>query len=209
MQGALKHLPAKDSKLYIENKPTENLPVSNKPLEAIAATKPLTKLKENSQTIAAHIPTGNKKNLLDALREKYGGEYNIEEVKEAEALDINKLREHWLTYAMQLEQQQKHSSANTFRAAQLHIGADNYFTVTVNAHTQQKFIEQERTTVADIIQQAFNNRSINFKVLVDEGIKEEIPAQLLLNSRQRFDRIADQYPLIRELKGRLGLDLDY
>ena len=63
--------------------------------------------------------------------------------------------------------------------------------------------------LADFIQQAFNNRSISFKVLVTEAEKETLPPHLALNSRERFDRIAEKYPLVRELKDKLRLEIDY
>ena len=63
--------------------------------------------------------------------------------------------------------------------------------------------------LCDFIQQSFNNRSINFKILVEAGEQEEIPLHLTLNSRQKFERIAEKYPLVRELKNRLNFDIDY
>ena len=63
--------------------------------------------------------------------------------------------------------------------------------------------------LAPHIQEAFNNRSISFRIVVEEGEKEEIPANLLLNSKQRFERIAQQYPLLKELKDKLRLEIDY
>jgi DNA polymerase-3 subunit gamma/tau len=152
---------------------------------------------------------GNKKSLLDGLRQKYGDNYLIEEIKEAEALAMPKLRECWEQYISRLDKQQKHSSASTFKIAELKIEAENFFTVTVNAITQQKFIEQERTLLVDHVQQAFSNRSISFKVFVEESKKEELPPHLTLNSRQKFERIAEQYPLVKELKDKLKLELDY
>ncbi len=209
VQAAIKPAAPGQPRLYVETTGKITKPVTEK---AVVPVKELTSqpvLSEPQEALTSSPVPPGRKNLLDTLRQKYGSEYIIEEVKEAIALDISRLREIWLQHAAKLEQQQKHSSANTFRSAILQVGADNYFTVTVNAHTQQKFIEQERTTVADLIQQAFNNRSISFKVLVDEGVKDDVPAQLLLNSRQRLDRIAEQYPMVKELKNRLGLDLEY
>ena len=152
---------------------------------------------------------GSKKNLLEALKEKYGDEYHIEEVKEAEPLHIDKLRTVWHSYASLLETQLKHSAANTFKIAALEIESDTRFIVTVHALTQQKFIDQEKTQLSDYIQQAFNNRGIQFTITVLEGAKEELPAHLSLNSRQRFERIAEQYPWVKELKDRLKLEIDY
>ena len=135
---------------------------------------------------------------------------NIEEIKEAEALSITRLEQVWNNYAAKLESQpNKHSTIQTLRNAKLSIEADNFFTITVHAITQQKFIEQEKTTLCDFIQQSFNNRSINFKILIEAGEEEKIPVHLTLNSRQKFERIAAKYPLVRELKSRLNLDIDY
>jgi len=154
--------------------------------------------------------TGGKKNLLEALQEKYGSDYNIEEVKEAEALVLDKLQRIWLRYADKLvEEQQKHSSSTTFRTAKLNIVEDNLFTVTVFGTTQQKFVEQERIMVSDAIQREFNNRSIKFTILVEEGIKEDVPKVQQMNSRDRFNYIAEKYPLLKELRDRLRLEIDY
>jgi len=153
--------------------------------------------------------TGTKKNLLDILREKAGNKYSVIAVEEAETLSIEKLQLCWNKYTIQLEQQQKHSSAATFKIAKLQIEDDIKFIATVSAITAQKFIEQEKMMLTDFIQQQFKNRSITFSVLIEEGDKEEVPQHMTLNSRQRFERIAEQYPLVKELKDKLKLEIDY
>jgi DNA polymerase-3 subunit gamma/tau len=45
--------------------------------------------------------------------------------------------------------------------------------------------------------------------LVDLGEKEDVPLHMRLNSKQKFERIAEQYPLIKELKEKLRLEIDY
>ena len=164
---------------------------------------------QNAPPVNNNATPGTRKNLLSALREKYGDQYTIEEVKDAEVLQSDKLMECWLTYADQLDTQQKHASASTFRIARLEIEDDIKFKATVTALTAQKFVEQERMMVTDYIQQQFNNRSITFSIEVEEGEMPEIPQYLALNSRQRFERIAEQYPLLRDLKDKLKLELDY
>ncbi|HVX50542.1 MAG TPA: DNA polymerase III subunit gamma/tau [Chitinophagaceae bacterium] len=190
--------PAIEPRLFIQQPPAET------PVKKV--TQPAAKPAEDATFKPAGVP---KKKLLDALKEKYKETHNVEEIQEAVALNDAELMRVWLKYADMLEEQQKHSSAKTFRVAKLRIDEDNYFTVTVYALTQQKFIEQERTMVSDAIQQAFNNRSIRFAVMVEDTVQEEVPAALLLNSRQRFERIAEQYPLVKELKDRLKLEIDY
>jgi DNA polymerase-3 subunit gamma/tau len=45
--------------------------------------------------------------------------------------------------------------------------------------------------------------------LVEAGEQEEVPAHLRMNSRQKFERIAEQFPMVKELKDRLKLEIDY
>jgi len=121
---------------------------------------------------------------------------------------MDKLSQCWEEYAMQLEKDKKHSSAAAFRISILNIISDIKFTVTVFGLTSQRFVDLERMTITDLIQQKFSNRAITFQVIIQEEEKEEIPQHLLLNSRQRLERIVELYPLVKELKDRLKLELD-
>ena len=103
----------------------------------------------------------------------------------------------------------KHSSAGTFKLAILEILDPLHFTVTVSALTAQKFVEQERMNILEKIWDTFNNRAIQFSILVDAGEKEDVPLHLRLNSKQKFERIAEQYPLVQEFKTRLNLEILY
>jgi DNA polymerase-3 subunit gamma/tau len=154
-------------------------------------------------------PAGAKKSLLDALREKAGAQYDIQEVKEAEILQLDKLQEFWDGYTAQLEKQLKHSAAGTFKIAGLEIESDIHFTVTVSALTAQRFVEHEKLELLEQLHKTFNNRAINFTVLVAASEKEDVPLHLRLNSKQKYERIAEQYPLLRELKEKLKLEIDY
>lgn len=190
------------------NKPSLSIDTS------VAASMPVAppKAAATSTSTAAKVPaqaTGPKKNLLTALREKYGDQYAIEEVKEAESLNMEKLRACWDAYGSTLEAQQKHSASGTFKMAVLEIENDIHFTVRVPGLTAQKFVEQERMMLIDQIFATFNNRSIKFSIIVDATEKEDVPIHMRLNSKQKFERISEQYPLLKELKEKLKLEIDY
>jgi DNA polymerase-3 subunit gamma/tau len=155
------------------------------------------------------IAGSNKKNLLAALQQKYGSKYNIEEVKEPIPLEMEALKKCWDDYTSHLQDALKHSSAGTFKLANLEILDAFHFTVTVSALTAQKFVEQERMNLLEKIWETFNNRAIQFSILVEAGEKEDVPLHLRLNSKQKFDRIAEQYPLVQEFKTRLNLEIFY
>jgi DNA polymerase-3 subunit gamma/tau len=217
-QQAIGNKEASEAKLFVEeNKALHvtnyKVPAEEKTRSAVAEPTATTTVKPQApaKTYSTEISGAGKpkKNLLEALKDKYGDKYNIETIPDAEPLSMDKLMKCWLEYADKLAGQQKHSATNTFRMARITIENDFRFTIGVNAITQQKFIEQERLLLIDCIQKSFNNRGISFQIQVDDAPKEDIPAHLLLNSRQRFDKIAEKYPLVRELKEKLKLEIDY
>ena len=203
--------PQTESKLFIQQ------PAVPKPAfkEVKPATAPVYEPaeSENNLVIAAPMTAKitepkSKKNLLSALRDKYGDQYTIEEIDEAEPLEITRLRECWNGFAARLEEQQKHSAANTFKTAQLDIQSDTRLVITVHALVQQKFVEGEKTLLAECIQKTFHNNAIQLQIVVSDDVKEDIDPFLIMNSRERFNYIASQYPLVKELKDRLRLEID-
>ena len=205
-----------EAKLVIETAAPAANPIANPISTPVAPPKAPTNpvVNVNSQTGNASAdsgaPTiGGKKSLLAVLQQKYGNDYSIEEVKEAISLNIETLQLCWNDYANKMEKDLKHSVAGTFRIATLQIEDPTHFTITVPALTAQKFVEQERMTLMETIWERFQNRAIQFSILVDAGEKEDVPLHLKLNSKQKFEHIAKQYPLVQQLKERLNLEVNF
>jgi DNA polymerase-3 subunit gamma/tau len=196
-----------EAKLVIET--------SSKPATAVEKLAPKVVEKPLAAPIVQPIATvitsteipGAKKNLLAVLQQKYGSQYDIEEVKESLPLSMELLRKCWDEYAVYLESIAKHASFGTFKIAQLTIENETHFTVSVNALTAQKFVEQERMNFLEKTWEAFQNRAIQFDILVDAGEKEDVPLHMRLNSKQKYERIAEQYPMVAALKSRLNLEI--
>ena len=175
-----------------------------------AATPPVQNNPATNPTSQPIVPAvGGKKSLLAVLQQKYGNDYNIEEVKDAISLNMETLQACWNDYAVKMEKELKHSVAGTFKIATLEIEDPTHFTITVPALTAQKFVEQERMRLMEIIWERFQNRAIQFSILVDESEKEDVPLHLKLNSKQKFEHIAKQYPLVQQLKERLNLEVNF
>jgi DNA polymerase-3 subunit gamma/tau len=176
----------------------------------ISTTPPVQNSPATSPTSQAFVPTvGGKKSLLAVLQQKYGNDYNIEEVKDAISLNMETLQACWNDYAVKMEKELKHSVAGTFKIATLEIEDPTHFTITVPALTAQKFVEQERMSLMETIWERFQNRAIQFSILVDASEKEDVPLHLKLNSKQKFEHIAKQYPLVQHLKERLNLEVNF
>ena len=175
----------------------------------VSASATTTNTTTSNLPSAAPTQKGSNKNLLAVLQNKYGEKYKIEEVIDSIPLTMDDLRKCWDDFTITLETALKHSAASTFKLAQLDIENETHFTITVPALTAQKFVEQERMNVLERVWEHFHNRAIQFSILVAASEKEDVPLHLSLNSKQKYERIAAQYPLVQELKTRLNLEIYY
>ena len=118
------------------------------------------------------------------------------------------LKTSWQAYTDILKEK-KNPAVQSFDLARLTITSENTFEVLTNNNLEHRFIEQERRFLSEFLQQKFNNRSLNYSISVSEAPVHHIPMEKTLNKKEQFLQIVEQYPLIRELKDRLKLELDY
>jgi DNA polymerase-3 subunit gamma/tau len=81
--------------------------------------------------------------------------------------------------------------------------------VVTSNNLEMKFIEQEKRSLSEHLQKAFNNKTLSFSISIRENTETEEPVEKQLNKREQFLQIVEQYPLVKELKDRLKLELDY
>jgi DNA polymerase III subunit gamma/tau len=72
-----------------------------------------------------------------------------------------------------------------------------------------KFVEQERNKLSDYLQKIFNNRALTFSIIIEEKLDMSQKVAIPLSTKEQFQKIAEQYPLVKELKDKLRLELDY
>jgi DNA polymerase III subunit gamma/tau len=144
---------------------------------------------------------------LAAIRNKVSAQNkNGKEVKEVTEAE---LRICWDRFIEKLNSKKNHSAVTNFKMAELKIIDNNSIEIITENNIQQKFIEQERAELVDDLQQYFCNRQLTYNVIIieKEGMGE--PAEKPLSSREQYLKIIEEYPLVKELKDRLRLELDY
>jgi DNA polymerase-3 subunit gamma/tau len=161
--------------------------------------------------IETAAPGGGKAGGLGSLskiRQKFADRSQDTEAGSGESLGIEALHRAWQQYADYLREN-RNPAVQSLELATLRIIDAHSFEVVTNNNLEQKFIEQEKRGLSDHLQQVFANKAISFTVLVEEKVFPEEPADRPLNKREQFIQIVDQYPLVKELKDRLRLELDY
>ncbi len=115
----------------------------------------------------------------------------------------------WGLYIELLRKSNNHSGVTNFKLATLSIVDDNCIEIITDNNIQQKFIEAERAALIEHLQSHFNNRFLTYKVIVIENENINAVAEKHLTTKEQYLKIIEEFPLVKELKDRLGLQLDY
>ncbi len=124
-------------------------------------------------------------------------------------LTLENLKIAWVKYTEKIEAEKKHPTVTQFRAAQLRIVDENNFTIITEGKVQQKFIENERSGLITFVQKYFSNKLLKYSMEIVEQESSEIDATKALTSKQQYQLLIEKYPLIKELRDRLRLEVDY
>jgi DNA polymerase-3 subunit gamma/tau len=155
----------------------------------------------------APVNTEPKKSLgsLDAIRKKLSAQNkNGKEVKELTEEDLKVC---WNQFIEKLVAKKNHSAVTNFKMAELKIIDNNSIEIITGNNIQQKFIEQERAELVDDLQQFFCNRQLTYNVIIVENEEQNQNFERPLNTKEQYQKIIEEYPLVKELKERLGLIL--
>ena len=108
----------------------------------------------------------------------------------------------------QLRSKNNHSAVTVFKAAELRVIDNNAIEIITESEIQKAFIETERAPLIEHIQTYFNNRALIYQVVVIEKELEDKPQEVVLTRKQQYLKIIEEYPLIKELKERLKLEIE-
>lgn len=159
------------------------------------------------ETDVAETPAVPTFGALSKIRQQFANRQNAAE-DVAKQLTDESLQLAWKQYTQQLKDN-KNSAAQSFDRAVLKIIDNSFFEVTTNNNLEQKFIEQEKRNLSGYLQKLFNNKSLSLSIIVGEIINNEEPTERTLSKREQYQKIIEQYPLVKELRDRLKLELDY
>jgi DNA polymerase-3 subunit gamma/tau len=147
-------------------------------------------------------------NSLSKIRQQIADRTRDKDSATSKTLEIEPLIRAWQQYADSLREN-RNPAVQSFELASLRIVDAHTFEVSSNNNLEQRFIEQEKRGISEHLQQVFANKAISFTIIVEEKARPDEPAGRPLNKREQFMQIVEQYPLVKELKDRLRLELDY
>ncbi len=183
-----------DAKLIIEQVAAPVIPKAAADHTMVINKKPLLK--------------GKKLSALEKIREQVALEnkLNGNAIKD---LNEEELYVSWGLYIEELRNKNNHSGVSNFKSAKLSIIDNNCIEIITENNIQQKFVETERAALIEHLQAYFNNRFLTYRVVVVENKDKIVVADEHLSTKDQYLKIIEEYPLVKQLKDRLGLQLDY
>jgi DNA polymerase-3 subunit gamma/tau len=125
-------------------------------------------------------------------------------------LDSEKLLEAWTIYVERLAANNQVTSHSNLKQAKLKVINEHNFEVEADSKIQLQFIEGERLGMTLHIQEFFNNHQIQYKVILDPAAEnQELPTEQVLSRKDQYLKMVELYPIIKNMRDQLNLDLDY
>ncbi len=144
---------------------------------------------------------------LEKIRKKIADQSTGQVVKVL--LTNDELSQAWSVFTQKLEDRKNHSAVTNFKMAKLNIVNNDSIEIVTENNIQQKFIEQERALLIEHLQHHFGNKALSYNVIIVETEASSQPIDKPLNTKEQYLKIIEEYPLVKELKDRLRLELDY
>jgi len=155
-------------------------------------------------------PQTTKLSALDKIRKQVKGNGNNGNGSDtiSTPLDLESLQGAWNEYVQKLKGE-KNPAGTNFDMAELKIQDANSFIAIVTNNIQLRFIEQGGQKASQFLREKLHNNLLQFFIVMEENKEEKILVGTPLTSREQFFKMAERYPLVKELKDKLRLELDY
>ncbi|HJU46257.1 MAG TPA: hypothetical protein VJ647_05690, partial [Chitinophagaceae bacterium] len=186
-------------------------PVMPAPVAEIPAAPPPPAMPVSQPSTAVTTgppPVNTKLTALGRIRQQYTGNNGAETVVPVKPLTLPELLNAWSTYTNKLKEA-RNPAVQSFELAELRIISDASFEVVTSNSLEQNFILQERVLLTEHLHEWFNNKTLTYLFTIEEKPDRLEKLDIPLSSKEQYQRLIREYPLVKELKDRLRLDLDY
>jgi DNA polymerase-3 subunit gamma/tau len=152
----------------------------------------------------AQIGLGALKKIREQIQHKK------QERGDAVTLTLEKLNEDWNEYLSQLLEKNQVTSHTNLSQAILKISDKDQIEIVASSRIQYQFIENERIQILSYLNERFNNNRLQIHIILEQSEEEanKMP-EITLSQKDQYLKMISLYPLVKDLKDKLNMDLDY
>ncbi|MFM2360855.1 MAG: hypothetical protein RLY16_2848 [Bacteroidota bacterium] len=194
--------PAEGAKLVIQT------PIQPPPTTAITkpvVNSPMPPNTTATSTVPPIIPSVSL-GSLSKIRQKVAQQSNSEVLPIP--VEMERLQQAWEAFIEKLKQVNNNTGVSNFQVAKLQVINSNSFEITAISEINKSFIENERAELILHMQGWFNDRTLTYKIQVEEQPEDPTPQEVTLTRKQIYLKMVEEFPLVQELRDRLKLDLE-
>ncbi|MBO9154624.1 DNA polymerase III subunit gamma/tau [Chitinophaga sp. GCM10012297] len=117
---------------------------------------------------------------------------------------------YWDEFIDRFRQANKMTVVSNLQLAQTAMLGPEEICIVSRNIVQYRFMEEEKLEISEFFKQKFRNNALILTLQLDESQQQTAdsgPAPL--SSREQFTRMVEKYPLVKELKDRLNMELDF
>lgn len=186
-------------------------PVTPGEIEAVAEDIKTLKQSPSTEQPSTQNTTSAPSGGLGALK-KIRDQIQTRKQEKSVVFDLNteKLQESWNIYVEKLATNNQVTSHSNLKQAKLRIIDELNFEVEAETKIQLQFIEGERLGMTLHLQEFFNNNQIQYKVVLDPAAEQpDAPTEQIMSKKDQYLKMIELYPVIKNMRDQLNLDLDY
>ncbi|MBV8255831.1 MAG: DNA polymerase III subunit gamma/tau [Chitinophaga sp.] len=152
---------------------------------------------------------GGKLTGLAAMKEALAAKQQTTVTQQVKPLTAGAIEVYWEEFIDQYRQANKMTVVSNLQLANLKILATEEIGIVSRNIVQFRFMEEEKLVISEFFKQKFNNPAIILTLQLDESQQTQDLGPAPLSSREQFQQMSEQYPLVKELKDRLNMELDF
>lgn len=204
------HKPKSGAKLIIETGPTIAFPQKSQPISTPKESESVQEKPKQASQIAT-IPQEYNSGGMGSLK-KIREQIQNRKQEQAVVYTLNEalLGEAWNAYLQKLQENNQVTSLSNLKMAKVKIIDELVFEIFADTRIQQQFIESEKAGLLIHVHDFFNNPKVQFQVQLNPSADaEEAGREQPLSLREQYFKMIERYPIVREMRDQLNLDLDY
>ncbi|HVI43628.1 MAG TPA: DNA polymerase III subunit gamma/tau [Chitinophaga sp.] len=177
--------------------------VTSQPASGTVNTQPATTQSRPTAAGASKL-TG-----LAAMKEALASKQQDNTTTQSIPLTLGALHVYWDEFIDRFRQANKMTVVSNLQLATLKLLDTAEIGIVSRNIVQFRFMEEEKLGISDFFKQKFNNSMLILTLQLDESQQVQDTGPAPLSSREQFQLMADKYPLVKELKDRLNMELDF
>ena len=117
---------------------------------------------------------------------------------------------YWEEFIDRFRQANKMTVVSNLQLAQVILINQQEIGIVSRNIVQFRFMEEEKLEISEFFKKKFKNNTLILTLQLDESQQEnQDSGPVALSSREQYAKMIEKYPLVKELKDRLNMELDF